>query len=304
MKAIQSDDDDDSGTESGSGAEDSEEHDESTSGDEDDDDLDPQINSYGKQALACMFGVKHMPTMCATYPMAREISWADFWHVNDDEATSADTVVGAVNAASGSTEIQIYTSRKERKEAQQLAQNKYVVVHAAGCEGFYPDGQSRTHAFPTESGQQDVAKEQTVEEFLTGDSNIAGRWNHNDWFLGLMQAVLKRGLDARLMSNFTLKRKFIEQLGKIWYNFDATSAGRSRPFKSFARVKKSIEGLTWIVVDATEKFLDKIDADNQKESQVSIVSAEGENSESASSENIKEQDQVERYAELIVRLNI
>jgi len=38
------------------------------------------MNSYKRQALGCMFGMNHMPSMCSTYPMARELSWADFWH--------------------------------------------------------------------------------------------------------------------------------------------------------------------------------------------------------------------------------
>jgi hypothetical protein len=40
----------------------------------------PVLNSYGRQALGCMFGMEAMPTMCASYPLATEHSWADFWY--------------------------------------------------------------------------------------------------------------------------------------------------------------------------------------------------------------------------------
>lgn len=60
-------------------------------GDSDDDDMDcldepraahPEaiLNSFGKEALGCRFGRNNMPAMCSTYPMAREMTWADFWH--------------------------------------------------------------------------------------------------------------------------------------------------------------------------------------------------------------------------------
>ena len=38
-------------------------------------------NSYGRQALGCMLGVERMPQMCRSYPVAPELSQADFWHV-------------------------------------------------------------------------------------------------------------------------------------------------------------------------------------------------------------------------------
>ena len=38
------------------------------------------MNSYKRQALGCALGMGNMPAMCSTYPMARELSWADFWH--------------------------------------------------------------------------------------------------------------------------------------------------------------------------------------------------------------------------------
>jgi len=284
-----------------------EEDSESESDGDDDDECEPQMNSYGKQALACMFGVAHMPTMCATYPMAREISWADFWHVHDDESSSADTLVNLNVTEEHSQGVAIHSlTAAARKRQQQLAQNKYVVVHADGCEGFYEDGKHRTHAFP--GTEKNVAKETTVGEFLQGESNVATRWDHNDWFLGVMQQVTKRGLLAKF-NNFTLRRKFIEQLGKVWYNFDATKAGRLRTFKNFGRVKKVIETLTLAIVEATEKFLEDMATAAETENQIALAEAEGEIesiSIATSRSDVKQdpQDDVARYEELIRRLNI
>ena len=38
------------------------------------------LYSYGKEALGCRVGRDNMPTLCSTYPIARELSWVDFWH--------------------------------------------------------------------------------------------------------------------------------------------------------------------------------------------------------------------------------
>jgi hypothetical protein len=48
-------------------------------------DPEPVMNSYGKEALGCRFGRDGMPTLCSTYPIARELSWVDFWHDNSTE---------------------------------------------------------------------------------------------------------------------------------------------------------------------------------------------------------------------------
>lgn len=49
-------------------------------GEEEEEDVEAVVNSYGRQALGCMFGMSHMPTMCSSYPLANEQSWADFWY--------------------------------------------------------------------------------------------------------------------------------------------------------------------------------------------------------------------------------
>ncbi len=43
-------------------------------------DPEPVLNSYGREALGCRLGRDSMPTLCSTYPIARELNWVDFWH--------------------------------------------------------------------------------------------------------------------------------------------------------------------------------------------------------------------------------
>jgi hypothetical protein len=280
----------------------------------------PQLNSYGKQALACMFGVANMPTMCATYPMAREISWADFWHEHGTteearlEAPSYNTLIGG-DIAAGMDSLQlegesggvtIHTSRKSNtksKHAERLAQSKYVMVRAEECEGFYPDGKKRTDAFPG-AGQTKEASESTIEEFLHGESHIAERYDHNDWFLGLIQRIVDHGTEARMESlcggpkatarpvggMSQIRRKFMETLAKVWYNFDALKAARTRPFKSWARLQKTIEEVSWSIVSASDKFVRELEE---------MQEAAGEKGATRS-----EKDNVGEYEALLVRLRI
>jgi tetratricopeptide (TPR) repeat protein len=258
-------------------------------------DPEPQLNSYGKQALACMLGVANMPTMCATYPMAREVSWADFWHEHGTmeeaklEAPSYNTLVGG-RVATGKDGVQlegegeegggvaIHMSREtntKRKHKERLAQSKYVMVRAEQCEGFYPDGKKRTDAFPGGAGETKEAGETTIEEFLHGESHIAERYDHNDWFLGLIQRIVDHGTEARMASLVggstaaagkpvvdgmaQIRRRFMETLAKVWYNFDALRAAKTRPFKSWARLQKSIEDVSWSIVHASDKYVRELE---------------------------------------------
>ena len=57
----------------------------------------------------------------------------------------------------------------------------------------------------------------------------------------------------------TIQRRFMETLGKVWYNFDALKAARTRAFKSWPRLQRSIEDLTWSVVNATDKYVRELE---------------------------------------------
>lgn len=154
----------------------------------------PVLNSYGRQALGCMFGVKDMPTMCASYPVANEQSWVDFWYSRHEQEDGEEIVKGITNGP-----LLRYESENERHRRQVgglevlktevvlakattrkfavlvaliqvpgaspsssswVSREQCVVVKAKGCEGFFDEGQPRTKIGPT--GQD--PEEQTVEE--------------------------------------------------------------------------------------------------------------------------------------------
>lgn len=85
----------------------------------------PVLNSFGRQALGCAFGMEAMPGLCASYPVAREISWADFWHVGPGLHREG----GALSESEVATE-------------------HYVVARHGQCEGFFAEGQAVTEAGP------------------------------------------------------------------------------------------------------------------------------------------------------------
>jgi len=51
----------------------------------------PILNTFGRKALGCSLGSSHMPTMCSSYPIARELSMVDFFHVDDDQVHDANS---------------------------------------------------------------------------------------------------------------------------------------------------------------------------------------------------------------------
>ena len=60
-----------------------------------------------------------MPNMCAGYPIAKELSWADFWHVRQTDKE-------------GKREAKCNTAKSGDGE-------KIVIVKTDACEGFYAD---------------------------------------------------------------------------------------------------------------------------------------------------------------------
>jgi len=207
----------------------------------------PVLNSYGRQALGCTFGASHMPTMCASYPLANEISWVDFWHSRKSQPGQFQPfwIRGAPSAAlSNSTESDSW-----------IGQEKVMVVNTPACEGFFSDDQKKTS--PCGNGEPVVKplKTQTIQEFMTGESNLEERLKHQQWFMTLFEEINQRN-SLRLTSNERIKRCFVEQIARIWYDFDALITARSRPFKSYNRLQRSIDTLTWTVVNETERFLD------------------------------------------------
>ena len=85
-------------------------------------------NSFGRQALGCMLGIQSMPQMCRSYPVAPELSQADFWHVRTSFWRQSNNEIG------GSANTMQNTS--SLLAAGWQAEENYVVVKTSGCEGF------------------------------------------------------------------------------------------------------------------------------------------------------------------------
>ena len=90
-------------------------------------------NSFGRQALGCMLGIQSMPQMCRSYPVAPELSQADFWHVRtsfwrqSNNETTKQCVGGNANTMQNTP---------SSLAAGWQAEENYVVVKTSGCEGF------------------------------------------------------------------------------------------------------------------------------------------------------------------------
>lgn len=95
-------------------------------------------------------------------------------------------------------------------------------------------------------------------------STVAARWHETDRFLALLSAIAELdplgaahggdggGSDAGCCVR--VRERFVERLAAIWYDFDTLAACRRRPFRSWSRARRTIEELTWSLVNATETF--------------------------------------------------
>ena len=104
-------------------------------------------NKTGKQALGCLLGPQHMPTICASFPVTTELTYADYWHHREEER-------GALRQ-------------------DWVDEEKFVVVHASyGCEGS-----KQTHSiFNNNTHNNNNNKKKTTlgknEEEIIEDQNL------------------------------------------------------------------------------------------------------------------------------------
>lgn len=345
------------------GVEDEEEEEEVEESEEEEDEqeseeveeAEPIMNSFGRQALGCVLGMNAMPAMCASYPLARELSWADFWHVDeeDEAAAAAGSVAlhplrsrvasanqkqgcgtgtgkggcgGSCDCGDGQGQVEVQHS---------LTDHRFVVVKTNGCEAFYPDGQPRTTvvldaaAVASADGvsssvksngesvaagsavdpQPGVTPERTLAEFLGGESGVAVRWKEQDWFMRLMleagsvvpaeQGGVPPAL-GRLATSGLLRRRFVEQLARIWFNFDTLSAARTRPFRSWARVQAAVVTSTRALLRATNEFVDR----NLEDGKGTEAGEAVQLVEDAFKGGKSEEEVVREYMELISRMRL
>lgn len=133
-----------------------------------------------------------------------------------------------------------------------LEETEFVVVRTSECEGFFKDGVERT---PGLGNSTTVAGSQTVRAFVERN-DIGTRWDDHDWFLRLLGSVRKTALAPRLRDiSPTVHSLFVQNLARIWYDFDSLAAGRARRFTDTARLKRVLHLLTRKVLEATDRFV-------------------------------------------------
>jgi hypothetical protein len=239
------------------------------------DQVKPVYNSYGRRALGCLLGMSHMPTMCASYPIAPELNLADFWHVRRSfwrpgHPGTSDAGVGSMN------------NMQHKLATGWQLEERFVSVGTSLCEGFPKladraddvvqtpvdcDGRPIViRSAPSKSAvpasvlshRPEFTTSRTARDFLaSSETNVSDKMEMTQWFLGLLEDV-SSFLPARIDQFHGCQAaldKYVSILAKIWYNFDAVTKP-SRPIKSTSRLLRDIETLTWSVVRATRKFLD------------------------------------------------
>lgn len=218
----------------------------------------PVMNSYGRVALGCMFGMEKMPALCASYPMARELSWADFWHEHPVEKPAPAAVAPRARGGLVDTTDEAASPTADDGDDGDVPvdegwkQQQFVVVKTDACEGFYEDGKERTTAFGNSATE---AATQTITEFVERNE-LDKRWDNHDWFMRLVASVRRSGLAERAKKLDTgVHRELLQMLARVWYDFDTLPAARVRKFTSVARVRRVIQRQTRNVMEITDRFV-------------------------------------------------
>jgi len=220
------------------------------------------LNSYGRPALGCSLGPLHMPTICASFPIAPELSVADFWHTR--KATS--------ELSGGSVLTGWFT------------EESFVSVKNHGCEGFAAAAAAAAEGAALKTplmgkgleivyqrdpcSDKDRLEQRTVRDFLTeGDARdgtatrdekwqLIDRMEENAWFANLIRELIlflpEEDFDN---AGGGEKKHYVRVLAKIFFNFDALKSSVTRPIKSWKRVKMDIESLSWALAKSTKEFL-------------------------------------------------
>lgn len=209
------------------------------------------LNRVGREALGCMLGVKNMPTMCASYPLTTELQHVDFWHVRTMFWKGGE-------------------SSKKLAAAWQ-AEEKYVIVESPSCEGFHVEDTSLQEALtPIRSGaiininvENSRDYEVSIDQFIQGAGDVSSKWEEMQWFMQLIESVALT-LPIENICDKSVEQIYLNTLALVWYNFDKLACAKSRPFKSYKRLKADITQMTWLLVNQTVAFLATTDVTGDK----------------------------------------
>ena len=187
-------------------------------------------NSYGRHALECMLGMENMPHMCSGYPVAQELSWADFWHVRDPNT------VGAAKHADG---------------------EKIVIVRTDACEGFFTDEQLKTQPFESVDPTPGPIKERPIKEFID-DNGLKERWNHVDSFMALVQEVTDSKIIPSFKNDAKRRLQFQKELADIWYNADRLAGNPSAGLEgNWRTVERAVASATRTLISEFKSEMKK-----------------------------------------------
>lgn len=190
--------------------------------------------------------------MCASYPLSTELQHVDFWHVR------------SMFWKRGSE------SSKKLAAAWQ-AEEKYVIVESPSCEAFHVKDISlqqtltpiRNGAVLDRTVEDTNEYEVSISQFIQGTSDVSSKWEEMQWFMQLVQSVAAT-LPMETICDKNIEQTYVNTLALVWYNFDKLACAKSRPFKSYKRLKADITQMTWLLVNQTVTFLATQDVTAQK----------------------------------------
>jgi hypothetical protein len=147
-------------------------------------------------------------------------------------------------------------------------EESYVVSRTQMCEGFGEERSPRDGNHDSDESQR--APPQTIRSFLSSSpgnpqiqtrleekSSTAERWEESQWFFGLVEDASSFLSPDRIRFP-SVQLSLLNKLALVWYNFDSLPTAKSRPIRSYRRLKKEIEALTWILVKETKSFLESL----------------------------------------------
>jgi hypothetical protein len=220
-----------------------------------------------------------MPTLCASFPIAPELSQVDFWHVRRVFWRKSRPVSAPLSLGHSSLNDK-QEMRQQRMASGWQSEEHYVILRNHNCEGFEVSGGEvdETVCSSNQTEQQHLsAPLSTIKSFLTspsedetleeGDSTIE-RWEESQWFFALVEDI-SDFFPVDLIRFKSVQVTFVNRLALIWYNFDSLSSSASRPIKSYRRLKKDIEALTWTLVKETKRFVESVQGEGQEEERLS-----------------------------------
>jgi hypothetical protein len=233
-----------------------------------------------------------MPTLCASFPIAPELSQVDFWHVRrvfwrGSRPLSKPLSLGYGHAKGKSGDVGLSTELLSQRMASGWQnEESYVFSRTKMCEGFEETEPRHGNEDSKESrSEQKISNPpHTIRSFLSSspgnpqiqsrlveeESSTMERWEETQWFFGLVEDV-SSFLSTDSIRFSSVQQSLLNKLALIWYNFDSLPTAKARPIRSYRRLKKEIEALTWILVKETKIFLTQAEEGEQEEAAIFVA---------------------------------